>query len=314
MTEYLISGTRFLASSLASFAWSSPWRERKAAVKPAPPAVETVSVEQKRATTNRDCVGTLSAGVDVSIRARVSGYLLRQHYREGQIVKQDDLLFELDDRPFQAALHEATARLQETEQAVRRCRQWSAANETRRQQLDQATQANLTSRAAVDEARMNLRLTRIRSPIEGVAGPAKVQAGNLVRADSGPLTTVTRIDPICVHIFAGPQWLTEILPRIHAKGGPLSADSESSDEVPLALLLPSGSVYPHIGRLRPADQRQDGRIGALRAVAEFPNPQGVLLPGMVVRLRLELGRGTARLLAPHRRETVRASGSGTWRL
>lgn len=293
MTERQVSGTGFLASTFASFSWSPAWRERKPNGEPAPAADGVVAARQRDVPTEGEWVGSLSAEDEVSIQARISGYLLRQHYREGQIVKRGDLLFEIDDRPFRAALHEVKARLQKTEMAIRHHKQLPAADEADSQQLDHAIQANLACLAAVEEAQSNLQFTRILSPIDGVAGPASVQAGNLVRADGGALTTVTRIDPIHVHFSVEPEWPTEIRPRMQADGGPFRTDANSANEPPLELVLPSGAVYPRTGRLRLADHRLHGSIGPIHMTGEFPNPQGVLMPGMVVRVRPRLARGNA---------------------
>ncbi|MGO8836914.1 MAG: efflux RND transporter periplasmic adaptor subunit [Limisphaerales bacterium] len=273
---------------------------KKAGPAAGPPTVEVVAVEQRDVPIYREWVGSLEGNVNATISAQVSGYLLRQDYTEGQPVKKGDLLFEIDDRTYQATLDQALAKLGKSELDVQRYTPLAKTQAISQQELDDAIQANLANQAAVDAARLNVQFCKILSPVDGVAGLANAQVGNLLGPNSGPLTTVVQIDPIRAYFSVDQKLLTRIQERMLAEGRELRAGGEDYRGPVLELLLASGSVYPQPGRVRFADNQVDVKTGTIRVVGEFPNPQGLLLPGMFVRVRALLDTETNALLVPQK--------------
>lgn len=269
-------------------------------VAPPPPTVEVVAVEQHDVPVYREWVGTLSGDVNATISAQVSGYLLKQNYTEGQSVKKGDLLFQIDDRPFQAAYDQEMAKLKKTELDVQRYTPLAATEAISKQELDNAIQANLAAQASVEEARLNLQFTKITSPISGVAGLAQAQIGDLVGPSSGPLTTVSTIDPIRVNFSIDQLLMSQILERTKAEGRTIRSPGENPHGPALELILASGAVYPQKGRVRFADNQLDIKTGTIRVVGEFPNPDSLLVPGMFTRVRSQLMTYTNALLVPQR--------------
>jgi len=267
---------------------------------PAPPEVEVVAVEQKDVPIYTEVVGTLQADVNAAISAQVSGYLMEQNYREGQLVKKGDLLFQIDPRTYQAALDQALARLGKSELDVQRYTPLAKTQAISQQELDDAIQANLANKAAVDQARLNLEFCKITSPIDGVAGLAQVNVGDLVGPNSGPLTTVTRVDPMRVYSSVSQQLMSQMMERAVAEGRDLHSGTNGAE---LELVLASGAVYPLKGQVRFSDNQVDVRTGTIRVVGEFPNPQGLLVSGMFTRVRAQLGVDDNALLVPQRAVT-----------
>jgi RND family efflux transporter MFP subunit len=266
----------------------------------APPEVEVVAVEQKTVPIYTEVVGTLQADVNATISAQVSGYLMEQHYREGQLVKQGDLLFQIDDRTYKAALDQALAKVTKTEQDVQRYTPLAKTQAISQQELDDAIQANLAAKAAADQARLNYEFCKITSPIDGAAGLAQADVGNLVGPGSGPLTTVTRIDPIRVYFSVAQQLMSQIMERAVAEGRDIRSGTNGAI---LELVLASGTAYPLKGQVRFSDNQVDVRTGTIKVVGEFPNPQGLLVAGMFTRVRAQLGTDKDALLVPQRAVT-----------
>lgn len=267
----------------------------------APPVtVEYVQVQQRDVPIYREWVGTLEGEVNATISAQVSGYLLRQNYREGQAVKKGDLLFEIDARLFQATLDQARAKLRKTELDVERYTPLAATEAISRQELDDAIQAHLAAKAVVAEAELNVEFCKVRSPVDGVAGLARAQIGDLVGPGTGPLTTVVQIDPMRVYFSIAQEAVVRIQERRLAEGQNLRMPS---DGVPLELLLASGNPYPIKGRSRFGDNQVDVKTGTVRVVGEFDNPQGLLIPGMFTRVRALVGTETNALIVPQRAVT-----------
>ena len=297
-----ISKVQMLALSLASLALFTSCKQPETTAAP-PPDVEVTTVQQKDVPIYREWVGSLVGDVNATISAQVSGYLIRQNYKEGQSVKAGDVLFEIDPRPFQAALDQATAKLRKTELDVQRYTPLAATEAISKQELDNAIQANLAAKAVVDEAQLNLDLTKITSPIDGNAGLAQAQLGDLVGPTTGPLTTVSKTDPIRVYFSVDQVLLTKLLARAIAEGRALRSASNASNGPVLELIMPSGAVYPEKGIVRFADNQLDVKTGTIRIVGSFPNPQGLLVPGMFTRVRAHLDTETNALVVPQRAVT-----------
>ena len=270
---------------------------KKPALPPAgPPTVEVVTIAQQDVPIYGESVGTLQADVNATISAQVSGYLISRNYVEGSLVTNGQVLFQIDDRTYKAALDQALAKLGKSEMDVKRYTPLAKMQAISQQELDDAIQQNLANEAAADAARINYEFCKITSPIDGIAGLAQTQVGNLVGPGSGTLTSVQTIDPIRVYFSVSQQMLTKLMEERLAAGGKIG----SPDETPLELTLASGTVYPLKGRVRFSDNQVDVKTGTIRLVGEFDNPDRLLVPGMFVRVRARVGINKDALLVPQR--------------
>jgi RND family efflux transporter MFP subunit len=275
---------------------------------PAPPTVEVMPVVQKDVPLEGEWVGTLEGYVNAQIQPHVSGYLIRQDYQEGGFVRQGQVLFEIDPRPFQAALDQAKgqlaqaqAQLANAELNVKRDVPEAEAHAIPQSQLDNDTQAQLGAKAAVEgaqaaveEASLNLGYTKVLSLIDGIAGINTVQVGNLV-GPSTVLTAVSQVSPIKVYFPISEQ---EYL-RLANGGGPGSVDwLTHASQIPLHLTLADGSVYPHPGRIIFADRQVNTQTGTIQVVGEFPNSRNLLRPGQYARVQAPTGSIAGALLIP----------------
>jgi RND family efflux transporter MFP subunit len=275
---------------------------------PSPPVVEVAPVLQKDVPIQGKWVGTLEGYVNAQISPQVSGYLIRQDYREGAVVKKGQLLFEIDPRPFQAVLDQAKGQLAQAEAQkanaelnVKRDIPEAEAHAIPQSQLDTDTQSLLGAKAAVEagqaaveQTELNLGYTRVVSLIDGIAGINTVQVGNLV-GPSTVLTAVSQVSPIKVYFPISEQ---EYL-RMADGGGPGSVDwLTHASQIPLHLTLSDGSAYPHPGRIIFADRQVDTQTGTIQIVGEFPNSRNLLRPGQYARVQAPTGNITDALLVP----------------
>lgn len=353
----------------------------QAAVKPL--SVPVVHVEQKDVPIYSEWIGSTDGMVNADIKAQVSGYLLRQNYKEGSFVKKGELLFEIDSRPFQAALDQAHGQVAQfqgqLEQATSQVAQAEAqaaqassqlsqsqaqltqaqANQVKtqldvnkyaplveqkavtQQDYDNAIQANVVAKAQVEAAKaavetaraqvraataqistakaaiatargqienaqaivrtaeLNLGFTKIVSPIDGIAGIAQAQVGNLIGATSPPLTTVSAVDPIKVYFTLSEQDYLRF-----SKHNLINAKQDASvAQLELELVLSDGTEYPNRGSLFFADREVDPKTGAIRVAGVFPNPGNVLRPGQYGRVRAVTSIREQALLVPQRAVT-----------
>jgi membrane fusion protein (multidrug efflux system) len=272
------------------------------------PIVEVATVIQKDVPVYGEWVGTVQGYLDARISPQVSGYLVRQDYREGGIVQKGQVLFEIDPRPYQAALDQAKAQLAEAEAQlakatldVHRDVPEAQAHAIPLSQLDNDRQAQLAAqasveagKAAVEQAELNLGYTRVRSLIPGIAGIATVQVGNLV-GPSTVLTTVSQVDPIKVYFPINEQQYLQIAGG--GKSGSVDFVSHAS-AIPLQLILSDGSTYPYHGRILFADRQVDPATGTIQVVGSFPNPHHLLRPGLYARVRAQTAVLKGALLVP----------------
>ena len=348
----------------------------------APPVLEVgvVQVEQQNVPIYSEWIGTTEGMVNAELKAQVTGYLLRQDYKEGSFVKKGQLLFEIDPRPFQAALDQANGQVAQyqgqVEQATSQITQAEAqlaqansqllqaqarlaqarANQVKaeldvkkyqplaeqkavtQQDLDNALQANTAAKAQVDAekagieaaraqmahasaeintaragvatakgqlenakataktAALNLGFTKIISPIDGIAGMAQAQVGDLVSTTSNPLTTVSTLDPIKVYFTLSEQdYLRYTKPFLGS-----AEQSGSLDHLELELILADGSTYPEKGTFYFADRQVDPKTGAIRMAGVFPNPNNGLRPGQFGRVRAVTSTQEDALMVPQR--------------
>lgn len=263
-----------------------------------PPEVQVVAVEQRDVPVYSDWVGTLEGEVNATISAQVGGYLLSRNYEEGNLVTNGQVLFQIDDRPYKAALNQALAKLGKSELDVKRYTPLAATEAISQQELDDAIQANLANEAATEAARLNYQFCRILSPVNGVVGLAQAQVGDLVGPSSGALTTVAQVNPIRVYFSVSQQFMTEVQGRMLAEGRKLRSENGEYQGPSLELTLASGVVYPLKGLVRFANNQVDVKTGTVRVVGKFENPQGLLAPGMFVRVRALLSTQKDALLVP----------------
>ena len=265
----------------------------------APPAmkVSVVKAEQTDVPVTGEWVGTLDGYVNAQIQPQASGYLIRQDYREGSQVQQGQVLFEIDPRPFEAALEQAQGQLGQAQAQlalaqinVKRDTPLAEARAIARSQLDnevqqeaQAQAAVKTAQAAVATANLNLGFTKVRSLITGVAGQATTQVGNLVGTQS-ILTSVSQLDPIKVYFSISDSEYLALAKRAGIESSDLL---HGASKIPLTLTLSNGDVYPHKGHVVFVDRQLNSQTGAIRIAASFPNPGDVLRPGQFGRVRAE---------------------------
>jgi membrane fusion protein, multidrug efflux system len=283
-----------------------------------PPDVEVVRVEQKDVPIWKEWIGTLDGLWNAQIRPQVTGYLLRQTYTDGAFLKKDQLMFEIDPRTFQAVLDQAKGQLANAEGQVStaQANQVKAQNDVNRftplakeqaipqQDLDTAIQVNLAAKAQVDAAKaqveaakaqvasaqLNLGFTRVLSLIDGVAGIAQAQIGDLV-TPSTLLTTVSTVNPIKIYFpVSEREYLDYVKEHPEEEKRPLT----------LQMVLANGLVYPHEGQTSLADRQVDPKTGTLRIQGLFPNPRNVLRPGQYARIRTIIRTRRGALLVPQK--------------
>jgi membrane fusion protein (multidrug efflux system) len=321
----------------------------------APLAVEVAPVEQRDVPIYSEWIGTLDGLVNADIKAEVSGYLLKQDYMEGAFVQKGQVLFEIDPRPFEAAVEEAKGRLAQANGQLSQARAQLAqaeaqvavaeANQRRtqldvdryiplakqeaitQQDLDNATQNNLASKAQLQAAKaqvetakaqieaslatvqsskaslataeLNLGFTKLTAPVPGIAGSAQEQVGALVSPSSGPVTTVSTLDPIKVYITVSEQEYLNFHRRYNTQA---SVDAERN-QMRLDLILADGVVYPSKGTFLYADRQVNLGTGSIRVAGLFPNPGSVLRPGQYAKVRTSYWMKQGALLVPQRAVT-----------
>jgi membrane fusion protein (multidrug efflux system) len=281
--------------------------EKKKTGAPEPPVVEVVQVIQKDVPIYEEWVGTADGFVNATIRAQVQGYLIKQNYKEGDLVRKGQTLFEIDPRTFQAALEQTKGQLAvqqaswDTAKAnLKRIKPLAEQNAVSQKDLDdavgkeQASHASvLAAKAAVDKAELELGFTKITSPVDGIAGVAKAQIGNLVGPGATEeLTTVSTVDPIKVYVQISEQ---EYLKAMETKKQPR--------KTPLELILADGTVFPHKGEFSFADREVDVRTGTIKIATLFQNPGNLLRPGQFTKVRAETSIRKNALLIPQRAVT-----------
>jgi membrane fusion protein (multidrug efflux system) len=279
---------------------------------PAPPDVLVTEVKQRDVPIYNEYVGQLDASVNATIQARVQGYLVSQNYKEGQLVKKDDVLFEIDRRPFEAALAQAKAAFlqadasaKQAEMNAQRATDLFQRKVSSEQERDNAIQSAAAARAqaeaqraAVEQAQLNLDYTTIHAPVDGIAGLVRVQVGDLINAGT-TLTTVTKVDPVKAYFTVSEQRFSEYSRRYADPQQRLAHEKELRFE----LILADGSTYPHTGEWFAADNQVDVRTGSLRVAALFPNPGNILRPGQFARIRVLSEVKPGAVLVPQRAVT-----------
>jgi RND family efflux transporter MFP subunit len=273
------------------------------------PEVEVASVVQQDVPIVSEWVATLDGYVNAQIQPQVTGYIIRQTYKEGSFVHKGQILFHIDPRPFHAVLDQANAQvaqaqaqLAKTAMDVDRDTPLAKERAIAQSQLDNDIQANRAAKAAVkaaeaqvEQAQLNLEFTEVKSLVDGVAGITQVQIGNLVNPTT-VLTSVSQMNPIKAYFSLSEQEYIHFADRINAD----AQKQIPSNGPPFELILADGSVYPHKGVGLLANRQVDVSTGSIQIVCSFPNPQNFLRPGQFGRLRAapEVRRGA--LLVPQK--------------
>jgi len=276
---------------------------------PSPPEVLVSEVVQKDVPIYAEWVGTTVGFVNAQVVPRVQGYLLKQDYRDGAYVDANQLLFEIDNRQYKAAVDQALgdlaqqrANLRKYELDVAKYTPLVTRGAVSRQQLDDAVQSTYAgeaqvkaAEAAVETARLNFEWTKIYSPIAGIAGIAPVQVGDLV-TPSTVVTTVSQVDPMKVQF---PITEREYL-RFSDKIKEHSEKGRATDEPDLGLILADGAPYPYPGHFYVTNRQADQQTGTILVQALFPNPGAVLRPGLYAKVRAPTVTVRGALLVPQR--------------
>ena len=270
-----------------------------------PPTVSVLAVAQKDVTPATDFVGRVVATDKVELRARVQGFLQKRLFKEGQDVKAGDLLFVIEQEPFQAAVTQAEADLASAHADAQNAKlQLDRAEElVKKQNIPVATRDDRAATAAMANARVqekeaslqvakiNLSYTEIRSPVAGRIGLAKYSEGNLVAPDSGTLAVIVSQDPIYATFQVSQREILEAQRRMAAAGNDPSS-------LVVRLKLPDGSDYAEPGKVNFLDVQVNQGTDTTTVRAEFPNPGRLLVDGAFVNVSVERGTPTPSLVIP----------------
>ncbi len=299
-------GALVMATALLTGACSKSEAPAPAPVQP--PTVEVAEIVQKDVPIQREWIGSLDGMINAQILAQVSGYLVKQHYQEGQFVKKGQLLYEIDPKVFQAQLDSALANLARQEAVlktshldmlrVERLLPEKAVSVRDRDNAvghEAAAQADvLAARAAVENARLQLGFCKITAPIDGVAGMSKAQLGNLIGPGSAAeLTTISQLDPIKAYIQLSEQEYLQFSRNKPDIG-------KYQDNLNLELILADGSTFPHPGKFFFADRQVNIKTGTIQVAILFPNPGNLLRPGQYAKVRAVVKYKPGALLVPQR--------------
>lgn len=263
---------------------------------PAAPEVLVTTVAPRDVPRVLERVATLDGFINANINAQVQGYIISRDYQEGSLVKKGDLLFQIDPRPFEAALAQARGTLMKdkatqakSDADEKRAEDLFAKKVISDQERDTAIAAAQSSRAnveadeaAVKTAELNLGYTKITAPIDGLAGFANSQVGDLVGPSATtPLTTVSQVDPIKAIVTVGEGGLTDFFARY-----PDTAKREALlKSIDFDLILGGGTLYPRKGKFYALDRNLDPKTGSIRYYVNFPNPEAILRPGQFGKVR-----------------------------
>ena len=318
----VVAGAALAAVGVAGMTGFSRNGAKTTAQSPARIPVSVVKVRQSNVPLTGNWVGTLDGYVDAQIQPQVSGYLIRQSYREGSVVAKGQLLFQIDPRPFQAAVDQAEAQVAQAKgqlaqaEAQQGLAQINLTRDTplalaraiAESQLDSDKQTALqddatvaadkaaikAAEAALETANLNLGFTQVRSLISGVAGQATLQIGNLVNPAS-VLTSVSQNDPIKVYFSISDAEYLALTERAHLAGGNLLS---GHSDLPLILTLADGTIWQRKGHIVWVDRAMNQQSGAIRIAAAFPNPGNVLRPNQLGRVTAETEVRQNALLVP----------------
>ena len=270
-----------------------------------PPAVTVTPVVSREVTATGDFIGRVVAIDKVDVVARISGFINERNFTEGQQVKTGDLLFSIEPDTYKAAVDQQTANLAKAKatevnanlqlqrgQDLVRNQNIPQSEVDQRAATAQAAHADvMQAQALLEQARINLGYTEIRSPVDGRIGLANFTVGNLVSPSSGPLATIVSQDPIYVTFQASEADIIEYKHRI-------AASADKNPHVTIHIKLVDGTVYPHPGRTNLLDVQVQPDTDTVLVRAQLPNPEGMLIPGGIVGVITERGPPQASLIVP----------------
>lgn len=294
-----------LFACASALALSSCGNDQPAA--PPPPAVGVVTLKMESASLINELPGRISAVETAQVRPQISGVIRRRSFTEGGYVRAGQLLYEIEDAPYRAALGQAQGGLERAQASIRatalqadRYNDLVGINAVSRQEADNARAAAqqaradvAVQRAAVQVAQVSQNFTRIRAPISGRIGRSLVTPGALVQAGQvDPLAAIQRTDMVYVDVTQSAAQIIDF--RQALRDGGIS----ETEGARVQLILPNGTAYPLEGRLQFSEVTVDPSSGAVTLRAIFANPDGLLLPGMYVRAKLVQGQRASVILAP----------------
>jgi len=285
---------------------------------PPPPEVSVLKVEPRDTPITYEFIATTQSPQQVNIVARVNGFLDKQAYTEGEIVKEGQLLFQMDQKPFIAALNEAQAGWDKAKAAhdtavatLNRVKPLAAQNALSQKDLDDANGSEQTTAAAlaaakasVDTAKLNLSYTTIASPLNGISGAAQQKVGAYLSPANSQLTTVSALNPMWVNFSVSENELTAFRDQI-AKGLIIPPKDRNFT---IEIVLVDGSVFPQTGRITFTDPSFNPQTGTFLLRATLPNPQSALRPNQYVRARLKGAMRPKAVLVPQ--SAVQQGGKG----
>jgi membrane fusion protein, multidrug efflux system len=308
MTHQRLSTAAGSLTVLILILFAAGCSRKSAPAAPNAPEVLVTTVTPRDVPRVLERVATLDGFINANINAQVTGYLISRDYKEGSLLKKGDLLFQIDPRPFQAALDQAKANLAKAQASQakadadeKRAIELFNNKVTSPQERDTALQAAAAARAdtqadqaAVEQADLNLAYTRVIAPIDGITGIANAQVGDLVSPTSGALTTISQIDPIKAVVTVGEGPFTDFLSR-HP-----DADERQRyiNSLEFELILGNGSLYPPKGKFYALDRSLDVRTGSIRYEVTFPNSENMLRPGQFGKVRFVADMKKGALVIP----------------
>ena len=296
------------SAAFAALALLSACGKEQAPPPPPTPTVGVVTVGEESVVLTSELPGRIAAVETSEVRPQVSGVVRNRLFTEGAMVSKGQVLYAIEDAPYRAALASAQGQLGAAQSQINATRlqaqrygQLVALNAVSKQEADNATasaqqaRANVAAQqAAVQSARVNLGFTRIKAPISGRIGRSLVTVGALVQTgQTDPLATIQRTNTVYVDVVQSAAQLLD-LKQAMATGGVTRGDGSAR----VQLILPNGQTYPIEGRLQFAEVTVDQTTGAVTLRATFPNPNGLLLPGMYVRAKLVEGTRRQAIMAP----------------
>lgn len=285
----------FLALLAIAAGLPSCKKSDEAAGPPPPPAVLVAPAASRKVDIVKSWTGILDGSANVDVRTRVSGYLMKVHYNDGQSVKKGDPLFSIDPRPFEAALREseashleAVARKTRAEQDVARYIPLAKSNAISREELEHAEQSLKSAEASIEaalagieQAKLSLEFANVMSEVDGIAGFSNPGVGDLVGpSDPKPLTTISTVDPIKVKFQVSEQEYLEAKRRHEQSGKPPT----DVPDVKVGLILADRSRHPHEGKMVSISREVNTQTGTFEVTAHFPNPNNKLRPGQFARI------------------------------
>jgi len=294
--------------AFAALALMTACSKEEAPPPPPTPTVGVVNVAEESVVLTSELPGRIAAVETSEVRPQVSGVVRDRLFTEGAMVSKGQVLYAIEDAPYRAALASAQGQLGAAQSQINATRlqaqrygQLVALNAVSKQEADNATasaqqaRANVAAQqASVQSARVNLGFTRIKAPISGRIGRSLVTVGALVQTgQTDPLATIQRTNTVYVDVVQSAAQLLD-LKQAMATGGVTRGDGSAR----VQLILPNGQTYPIEGRLQFAEVTVDQTTGAVTLRASFPNPSGLLLPGMYVRAKLVEGTRRQAIMAP----------------